>query len=156
MSLFKQRCIDIDNQLWSSGVVLFSKLDFYRQFKKAVSFEIYLNVIKVKEFRVNLCRFRCSNHNLMIESGRHLGLKRDDRLCPFCIIPSVENEFHFCLVCPFYTQLRTDILPRYYNLLPSELKLIQLFESTNEHVVNSLARDLFFAMKKRNKFLQSV
>ena len=52
----------IDNQLWSSGVMLVSKLDFYRRFKVNVASESYINIVTFKPFRKGLSKFRCSNH----------------------------------------------------------------------------------------------
>lgn len=59
--------------------------------------------------RKTLANFRCSSHNLLIEKGRHQNIEREYRFCPFCLernIYSVEDEFHFFMVCPMYTDLR--------------------------------------------------
>ena len=41
-----------------------------------------------------LLRFRCSNHWLNIELGRHLNVPRDDRSCRFCNKPNIGEEYH--------------------------------------------------------------
>ena len=43
-------------------------------------------------------KFRLSNHNLMIEKGRHRNVDESLRFCPFCP-NTVEDEIHFLLQC---------------------------------------------------------
>ena len=50
-----------------------------------------------------------SNHNLEIESGRHKGLRMEERICVYCEkqnIIVIEDEYHLLLCCPMYTELR--------------------------------------------------
>ena len=59
--------------------------------------------------RKTLANFRCSSHNLLIEKGRHQNIEREYRFCLFCLernVYSVEDEFHFFMLCPLYTDLR--------------------------------------------------
>ena len=56
-----------------------------------------------------MIKFRLSNHKLAIETGRHEGVERDERICPFC--PNeVEDEVHFLLKCPILKHLRNEYL----------------------------------------------
>ena len=55
-----------------------------------------------------------SFHNLQNKSGRHYKLPRNDRKCMLCNLNDTEDEFHFVLICPFYSDLRTHCLPKYY------------------------------------------
>ena len=79
--------------------------------------------------RTKVTKFRLSNHKLMIESGRHKGIKNpDERFCPFC--PEVvENEFHFLFNCPIYHIPRERFINPITNIiynfqaLPGEQKL---------------------------------
>ena len=48
-----------------------SKLRTYAVFKKDLGFEKYLTDIKNIHTRINVTKFRLSNHKLMIETGRH-------------------------------------------------------------------------------------
>ena len=59
--------------------------------------------------RVALTKFRLSNHDLMIEKGRHIKLDKTERFFPFC--PSqIETETHFLLYCKTFTDLRRELL----------------------------------------------
>ena len=54
-----------------------------------------------------MTKFRLSNHELMIEKGRHLKLEINERNCSFC--NSLEDELHFLIDCPTYAPLRCDL-----------------------------------------------
>ena len=56
----------------------------------------------------SLCKLRVSAHRLMIEIGRYnkTHLQRDERICKNCDTGKVEDEFHFLLECPNYSQER--------------------------------------------------
>ena len=71
----------------------------------------------------------------MIEKGRHQSPKVDRSLqfCPFCLKRNahvIEDEFHFFLVCPVYTEIRNMYLkpewvraiatiPTFYSIMSS-------------------------------------
>ena len=57
---------------------------------------------------------RLSCHNLNIERGRHGKFPREDRLCMYCNTSDVEDEYHFCLICPNYHSLQSLI---YFKIL---------------------------------------
>ena len=71
--------------------------------------EKYLCEMKNCDIRVKYTKFRLSNHNLMIEKGRHMGMKSAERMCPFCM-DKVEDELHFLLDCHVYNQIRGLLL----------------------------------------------
>ena len=56
--------------------------------------------------RKPISKIRCSDHNLQIERGRHLGTERDKRICYNCQLNEVEDEEHFLLKCTTYQGLR--------------------------------------------------
>jgi hypothetical protein len=86
-----------------------NKLRSYALFKRESGRENYLLVIKNVEIRTQLTKFRISDHNLMIEKGRHEGLHKSTRFCPFCL-DKVEDEIHFMLKCPIYSNFRGHFL----------------------------------------------
>ena len=126
---------------------------FYKTIKLSNECEHYLTSVNVATFRICLTQFRTSCSDLMVSQGRRLGIPKSERFCPLCIIPIVETEYHVCLVCPFYKDLRRNFIPRFYYTFPSEYKCELLFTSTNDVLINNLARFVFFALKLRNKQL---
>ena len=103
-----------------------SKLRTYGLFKNKIGIEKYLLDIKNPESRKQVTKFRLSNHNLMIETGRHRKIPKEIRFCPFCQ-NSVETEIHFLFHCPIYSIMRVDL----YNTITRENNRFSLF-STEE------------------------
>ena len=103
----------IDNQ---SGATASggNKLRFYSSITHQVhQMAGYLLSIENFSIRRSFTRFRISNHNLMIEKGRHHSppLAVNDWVCPLCDMGEVEYEVQFLLVCPHFTSLRQQFLP---------------------------------------------
>ena len=93
---------------WSSKIMnqgVGCKLRFYKQFKNEFIREPYLDFINNYHLRRIISKFRCSDHKLEIEIGRHKGDSIDDRLCQLCR-GSVETELHFLTECPLYRKIR--------------------------------------------------
>ena len=80
------------------------------------SLEFYLKEIKNKAYRNVLSQFRCVSHNLAIETGRHgpVNVERSRRLCKYCNLQDIEDEYHFLLICPLYRELRSRYINSYY------------------------------------------
>ena len=83
-----------------------SKLTFYKLFKTNFTREPYLTEISNFHIRKQLTKFRCSDHKLEIEVGRHKNIDPKNRVCRFCK-DAVETEEHFLRFCRNYSNLRT-------------------------------------------------
>ena len=77
------------------------RYNFYNKIKQNYEMESYLHVIKDFKTRSYIARLRSSSHNLLIERGRHLGISRENRLCPIC--DSIDDELHFLTACILFT-----------------------------------------------------
>jgi superfamily II helicase len=51
------------------------------------------------EDRKLLCKMCVSDHFLEIERGRYTRIKKENRICKFCDLKEVEDEFHFFFRC---------------------------------------------------------
>ena len=60
--------------------------------------EDYL-VTLIEPVRSNLIRLRLSNHKMPIETGRHIGIDRNDRLCNICKSSDIGDEYHYFCIC---------------------------------------------------------
>ena len=86
-----------------------SKLRTFAKLKTSPGIEKYLTTCLNLDHRGAITKLRLSNHDLCIETGRHLGIERNRRYCPFC--PNiVETEEHFLLQCNTFETLRTQYL----------------------------------------------
>ena len=52
-----------------------------------------------KELRLIMAKLRGGTAELMVETSRWIGLKREDRICGRCGLREVENVEHFVLRC---------------------------------------------------------
>ena len=116
-----------------------SKLRTYALSKTKIGLEKYLIEIKNISVRKQVTKFRISDHNLMIEIGRHKGLKQHMRLCPFC--KSIETEIHFLLDCLTYNHMRDTLLKQmnsknpFFRYLTKENKFSYVLANANNNYV---------------------
>ena len=80
---------------------------YYRELDLMREANIYSTML-YDYYRVILTRWRLSNHNLAIETGRYTRpyTERRDRVCTMC--NTVEDEGHVIYLCPRYDDLRAQ------------------------------------------------
>ena len=87
--------------------------------------ESYLSISNF-EYRKLITKLRISEHNLLIEKGRHLNIPREQHLCSHC--KCIDDEKHFLLHCTINFELRSSFL----NILNNENQIFNnLSESEN-------------------------
>ena len=146
----RQRLFDQCNQSIITAANGSQKLILYNQYKTECKLEPYLDLVCENKYKIALSRFRLSSHSLMIEIGRYNGTPREDRLCTFCNMRKKEDEYHFLLVCPYYTELRRRYFKKYFCSWPTLTKFDHLMSATSKKTLNNLSRFVYFAFKKRN------
>ena len=72
----------------------------YCLIKSNYRIEDYLIHITNRDERRTLAKLKCSNHSLLIETGRHSKIEVSDRKCSRC--NKVEDEIHFGVECLLY------------------------------------------------------
>ncbi len=85
-----------------------------------------------------MSRFRCSNHCLEVECGRHAKLEnvpRRDRICRLCSLGAVEDEDHLLLVCPAHHDIRCKFSQQLGKQLTPCSLLPELMHSANQKAV---------------------
>ena len=127
------------------------KLRSYKLFKDEFKMEPYTTSQIPFSLKKLLSKFRCSDHDLHIERGRHKGLPVEERLCTMCTNNSIEDEAHFLTECSAYHELRMPLLKlANINSLPTNLQFIQLMRIKSEPVLYALAKFLKNAFEIRN------
>ena len=87
---------------------------FYKIFKTSFNRQKYLELIPDFQLRRCITKFRCSDHRLEIELGRHNNIKINEHICKICNAET-ETEEHFLRFCPTYDVIRF----RYFGNLPT-------------------------------------
>ena len=99
-----------------------SKLRTYGEIKTVIGIEKYLLIPLRIDERSAITKLRLSNHDLMIEKGRHLKIDKSLRFCPFC--PNlIETEHHFLLHCKAFKILRAELFTKVGNIIPHFYRL---------------------------------
>ena len=112
--VIKQRIFDVYHQSCYADINSSLRLSTYYRFNHSFTLEKYLEHILEKKYRIGLCKFRISAHNLAIEKGRHQNIPRDNKQCNYCNLNAIENEYHLLLVCPQLIELKRKYLSTYY------------------------------------------
>ena len=99
-------------KFWENSVSHSRKLEFYQKFKVNYETESYLDIIRTFDQRRVFRKFRISNHNLAIESGRYTNTLTDNRICVFCSLNAIESEEHMLLNCILYNSLRNHFFDK--------------------------------------------
>jgi len=122
--------IDQFKQTWSTSVDNSPKALNYRLYKKGISFENYLEILKDKDLFL-LCRFRISKHILPIEIGRWQNINRENRVCILCQGMELGDEFHYWFECTEFIQDRARLIPQKYRCSPNTVKYCALMCSNS-------------------------
>ena len=126
-----------------------SKLRTYAKIKQEQGMENYLNIVRNVDRRTHLSKLRLSNHDLMIEKGRHQGLEINQRKCPFCPTNTLEDESHFLLSCKVFTFLRDILLGKRYKYFPT-LSDTNIVNYTGIYLQKAMELRRFILSKHKN------
>ena len=133
----------------------------YTKIKPNVYLEKYLHEVKNIRHKIALSRLRLSNHNLLIETGRHIRpkLDRENRKCFICK-DDIEDEMHFITKCPLYSSEREELYKslkinsKTFESLSRDQKFIFILTNEDKNVMTELAKYTYRAMKVREKAIE--
>ena len=152
--LVKTRLFDIFRQDCFSKISSSPKGFLYQHIPKVFDLQVYLKKVTNNKFQKEITRIRTSSHKLNIENGRYQNIERRERKCTLCNLNDVEDEFHFSLICPFYSDLRLLYIKQYYRNRPSVFKFLQLLSTDNVKELNMFGKYLYRAKKRRSAALE--
>jgi len=140
---------------WKENIKKEAKMRTYTTFKNDFVYESYLNMSNESQ-RKSLTRFRISAHRLAIERGRYTTppTPAEKRLCKYCTMQTVEDEYHFLMTCGNYDQLRSDLTSKVlnscekFNLLTEQDQFIYMM-SAEEQISVYVAEYINDAFSKR-------
>ena len=132
-----------------------SSLTLYKEVKQNFELSTYLKIINNKKLRNALAKLRRSSHHLNIETGRHRNIERSQRKCILCNSQDLEDEYHFPLICPAYSDLRKVYIQNYFYVKPSMFKFIELLNSTRPKILKNNALFIVKAFEVRQSSLNA-
>ena len=106
-------CLRLKNHFksnWEDGIKNSSKLAIYSQFKCYLIPESYLEIMNIRKYLIAFSKFRCSNHQLAIEQGRHSEILMAGRICVLCNARNfvVKVKVFYSLISSLKTYYRTS------------------------------------------------
>ena len=155
LPILKRRLIDSFIGELRGGLEASGSMSTYKEINQNFELSPYLLKVHNRKNRNALAKLRLSSHSLMIESGRHNGIARENRRCSLCNENDIEDEYHFVLICPTYNELRSMYIKRYFTNNPSMFKFIELLNSSGKSLKN-LALYVSNAFKLRNETLNDI
>lgn len=155
--IFKKTLTDCFVQEWKAKINASNVLLLYKNCKVNFVYENYLNVIPAC-LRSHITRLRISGHSLRIHTGRYARTRvpQDERYCQCCQTRDLEDEYHFILKCPCFSELRREYIKRYYTVRPNMLKFIELMRSDNKSILRNLSMYCKRALEHRNTILNNI
>ena len=85
------------------------------------------------EKRKYFTKLRICSHDLQIETGRYNKPQKtpvEKRICPYCNMQNIEDEFHFVMECTNYKELRKSFfrsLIMYHTLIVYQITSKNLY-----------------------------
>ena len=97
-----------------------------------------------RKFSILLCKFRCSNFKLPIETGRWFGIPREQRICTLCDFHKIGDEFHYVFECTQkeIKEARIKYFSNSFTCRPNIEKFKLLFTTTNCSALKKLCKFL--------------
>jgi hypothetical protein len=96
-------------EFWKSRITnpaIEKKLTLYAKTKKEFEIDAYTD-LPFRDRQI-ISKFLCVSHRLKVETGRHMNVPREERICEHCTLNEVEDEEHFIFRCPAYATLRAQ------------------------------------------------
>ena len=98
--------------------------------------------------RISLTKFRYSNSKMPVHNQIYL---YDTGKCTLCDLNVVGDEYHYLLICPYFTQSRENHMKNYFYGRPTSLKFEQLLTNTNLKTQSKLSRFTSIILNKFKK-----
>ena len=156
ISEFKNRLIDSYTVEWKEKLSTREYFTFYSSIKHSLTLSHYLLHVNHVQARSALARFRMGMSELRSRSLRYNSpLPNTPVNCPSCT-DVIENEVHFLLVCPLYSDIRHQYIPEKFTRRPSLAKLSILLASVNQNLCANVALFIYHAFKARSLFIATA
>ena len=135
----------LEQEKWINSVNTDQSCYNYRILKNNIIFEEYLTKLPF-HYRVAFSKFRCKNSKIPANKNR---FDRNilDRNCHLCQKGDTGDEFHYILICKFFSQERKRYISPYFYTKPNTLKFQELFNNNNQVIMTNLCKFIFIIVK---------
>ena len=111
--------------------------------------------MKNVKYRKYITRLRLRSLGLKVETSMYSKTEACSNICECCTLGKTEDECHFVLICPLYTELRERLIPIQYQIHASHFSFIRLMSNAykNELLTYNLAKFVCMAYELRQNHL---
>ena len=138
-NMIKTRINDIYNQMWQTEVYENQSCVNYRLFADKKEMKKYLTILPRSLWSI-MIKFRCVNIKIPVVIGRYNQVPLEERICHLCPRNSVGDQFHYLFECSYFSEIRNQLIKRYYRLRPNVIKMSQLMQTSNKTELLNLAK----------------
>ena len=113
--------LEWEEDLWNDREMINgNKLRVYREYKKNPEVEMYLKLGIPHYKRRYFSMLRAGSLPLNVETGRYAKppLPLHERICTLCDKMHIEDEKHFLMHCPLYSDIREELFERVLEKIP--------------------------------------
>ena len=151
LKLLRQRLIDTRFQNLLDHVNTSERFDFYSSISTHDHFTLpkYLSLDMNRQLKVIMTRFRFGVSDINVHKLRYRNHNQAQLLCNYCK-DMVENEVHFLLCCPLYSEIREKFIPLKYYREPNLFRATILLNCNHDKTVENLCRFIYQAFRIRD------
>ena len=77
-----------------------------------------------------------------MHKGRHENIPRENRFCSYCNMHKDEDEFHFLLECPCFSEMRSLYIPKYFYINPTLQRFYGMLQTKYKSLLISIGSSL--------------
>ena len=126
-----------------------TRLRFFSQVNNNLNAGLYLfQNIKRKYFKY-LSGLRLGTLPIRANTGRYERIDYNDRICVYCNMNTIEDEYHNCIICPKYSKLRRVFLPKWF-LSCSRNGFIHAMQNQKKNLMLKLSLFLASSIQQRD------
>ena len=111
--------------------------------------------VKNKLYRTAMSKLMDGLLKIGCNEGRYSNTPFHERICILCN-QDVETEYHFLLVCPALSHIRSNHMSSIFFTYPSVDKFFQLCTSKSTNMINTISRYVFSAIKFRSQYIKDM
>ena len=132
---------------WLSRISADETFSTYNIYKDIHEFEEYIDILP-EYLKYSLFDFRTCSQKVAVNRRSNLSIPRQERICTKCRKRLLGNEFHFLFECSGIEKLSISIIPKYYRIRCSTLKMSQLLNTNDRKLLIKVAKFVYFGMKE--------
>ncbi|MEW8542872.1 MAG: reverse transcriptase family protein, partial [Candidatus Thiodiazotropha sp.] len=133
----KSILIEQNLQHWHDSLQNSQKGRNYSIIKQDIVFEKYLITIP-RSYWLSLFKFRTDNHKFPVETGRWHAIEYAERKCNLCNLNDVGDNYHYLLICPYFTTDRKLYIHKKYYSRPNIIKYRELMAISDKDTLEKL------------------